>query len=218
MIDFKLSLTVSSLLFILFVAQADILPDKLVSKSQTKVVPLGFAYCNSNELNRAEQIVRELNSDSSNLNAQQRSRVRLDLKSLRLKGDDDPITLSLTVCDNLMLKEFIHGIIIGNTECLRRNLSVSDEKDYILTISSVSFTCAYYQIPVVDLNHREAAFSDEVNQSHYYCCFFLFFSNVSFSSFSTFYSPFPILTRAYTTRLFACRHLTFIKLTYGLKC
>ena len=125
-------------------------------------MPIGFVYCNSDDLVKAQEIVSDLNTEKL-LNS--KSKVKLEIKSLRLNENDNPMSLSLSVCENLMNKDSIYAVIIASSDCLAKKRTVPNgDRDYLLTISSISFACAYYKIPVIDLSHREAEFSDKVTR------------------------------------------------------
>lgn len=137
---------------------------KLVNSSKlvTKI-SVGFVYCYSSELIKVEDLINDLNSELVSINS--KSKIKIELKPLKLSENENTISLSLSVCQNLMAKEPVFSVIIGKTDCLHKKTNNDNsnlENDYILTLSAISFTCAYYQIPVLDLYNRESAFSDKV--------------------------------------------------------
>lgn len=83
------------------------------------------------------------------------------MKGLQLKQNDNPVSLSLSVCQNLMFDEPIYAAVLASTGCLRKhsyNNQLDDDEDFLLTLSSISFTCAYYNIPVIDVKNRDSVF------------------------------------------------------------
>ena len=150
------------------------------SSSNRNKISIGFVYCDADELSKAQEIVTQLNADvaaavsMSNSAAPRQphhsGRLKVELKSLRMTRNENPISLSLSVCENLMSNDSVHLVIIGRTNCLKKSAGEAiafgaaqpPENDYILTLSAISFTCAYYQIPVLDMYSRESEFSDKV--------------------------------------------------------
>ena len=133
------------------------------SETSKSKIPIGLVYCNLMELARAEEIVMKLNSETS-INS--KYKYKFEIKGLKLSENDNPISLSISVCQNLMNKEPIYALIIANSDCLKKGTdNASSDNDILLTLSSISLTCAYYQIPVIDLKTRDAAFSDEVTKN-----------------------------------------------------
>jgi hypothetical protein len=130
--------------------------------SNTNAISVGFVYCEASELVKAQQVVAQLNSDLNNPINSKVNRLRIELKSLRLSRNENTISMSLLVCDNLMSNESIYAVIVGRTDCLRKGDDDSTESEYIQTLPAISFTCAYYQIPVIDLYSRESDYSDKV--------------------------------------------------------
>ena len=137
-----------------------------INCSKAFKISIGLVYCDEIDLTKAEEIVTELN-DEKNSNA--KVKIKMELKPLQLKADDNPISVSLSVCDKLMASNSLYGLIISGSECLpRKNADPSLlEKEYLQTVSAVSFTCSYYQIPVFDLVHRNAIFSDKSTYSSF---------------------------------------------------
>ena len=123
---------------------------------------IGFIYCNNGDLAKAQYYVEQLNNDVS---LSPKSRLKLELKSLKLSESDNPISISLAICNNLMPNGSIYAIVVSNTSCLPTRSSASysyKDNDPLSTLSAISSTSAYYQIPVIDLYHRDALFSDKV--------------------------------------------------------
>ena len=72
-----------------------------------------------------------------------------------------------------MGKHNIYAVILAEAKCYGKNYIDNDtDMKYLSIISAFSFTCAYYNIPVIDLTSRSAEFSDKVS---------FFFSNVIYS-------------------------------------
>jgi hypothetical protein len=117
---------------------------------------LGFVYCESEELLEAEEVIMRLNKEYKT----DKYKLNLALKSYKLSNNENTISLSLTVCEKLMASEPLYGVVLGKTSCLRPPNASNTQSDYILNLSAISFTCGYYQIPVIDLYNREADFSD----------------------------------------------------------
>ena len=121
---------------------------------------IGFIYCDASELAKANEAVRKLNSEPRTYNA--KKRYQLKLKPLRLDADtstalQSPIALSQTLCKRLIIDDSVYAVVVAaGTQCLRY---APDDTALLVTIS---FTFAYYQIPVLDLKDRRAIFSDKV--------------------------------------------------------
>lgn len=133
-----------------------------LTMKQTTNLSVGFVYCEPEELKRAEQIIEELNSEIVSINS--KSRITMKLEGQRLKSNDNTISVSLSVCQNL-IKNSVYAVVVGNSSCLTdKNEYVSSysENDLVGTLSAVAFTCAYYQIPIIDLYSRDAVYSDKV--------------------------------------------------------
>jgi hypothetical protein len=134
------------------------------TKSQDKDIPIGLFYCDDEEFKRTEEIVTALNSQFKN------SRYKFHLKGLKLNKIDNMITLSTLVCQNLINSNSIFTALVANTSCVENNSntnnSFSENDDYILTKTTISSTCGFYQIPVIDLNSQDAVYSDKVQIIH----------------------------------------------------
>ncbi|CAF0713911.1 unnamed protein product [Brachionus calyciflorus] len=132
------------------------------SSKQTTDISVGYVYCEPEELIRAEGIVNELNNEIVNMNS--KSRARLILRGLQLKPNENTISLSLSICQNLINHNPIYAVIVGKSHCLVDKEKTTEglfDNDYISTLSAVAFTCAYYQIPIIDLYSRDATYSDK---------------------------------------------------------
>lgn len=125
-------------------------------------ITIGLIYCDEIELTRAEETLIELNEEK---NQNSKTKIRIEIKPLKLKEDDNPVSVSLSICENLMSNSFIYGVVISNSDCLTKKKN--DKTDYLLTLSAVSFTCSYYQIPVLDLSSRNSIFSDKVKKNNF---------------------------------------------------
>jgi hypothetical protein len=153
----------------------------LLSTQRAMITPkltIGFIYCDESELLKAFHYVKKLNNDN-NATHPTRIKYKVELKGLLLKKTDNPVSLSLSVCQNLMFKEPIYASVIASTSCLKKSNELSNssitindnndnnindyqnDQDFLLTLSSISFTCAYYNIPVMDIRSRESVFSDK---------------------------------------------------------
>jgi hypothetical protein len=128
----------------------------------TNKMSIGFVYCDPSELLKAQQVVSQLNNDVKSSISSKTHRLRIELKSLRLNKNENTISLSLLACERFMSNESVYAVIIGRADCLKKIDTDSTENEYIQTLSAISFTCAYYQIPVIDLYSRESDFSDKV--------------------------------------------------------
>jgi hypothetical protein len=137
-----------------------------ISCSKAFKISIGLVYCDDIDLTKAEEILTELNDEK---NSNSKIKIKMELKPLQLKMDDNPISVSLSVCDKLMASNSLYGLIISSSECLPRKNSDPSllEKEYLQTVSAISFTCSYYQIPVFDLVHRNAIFSDKSTYSSF---------------------------------------------------
>jgi len=131
------------------------------TNSQDKDIPIGLFYCDDEEFKRTEEIVTALNGQVKN------NRYKFHLKGLKLNNMDNMITLSTLVCQNLINSNSIFTALVANTSCVENNsnsnsTSHSENDDYILTKTTISSTCGFYQIPVIDLNSQDAVYSDKV--------------------------------------------------------
>lgn len=116
-------------------------------------ISIGFVYCEPEELLKAEQVVAMLNKEPA------QKPLLINLKSYKLSPADNALSLSLMVCDKLMSEnEPLYAVLVAQTECMRVNSSSSE---YVLALSAIGFTCAYYQLPVLDMYTGEADFSDK---------------------------------------------------------
>ncbi len=114
-------------------------------------ISLGLIYCNETYLKRAEDIALELNSEKM-LNS--KSKILIEIKSVKLRQDENAISISLAICDKLLANLYAL-ILTDSADCLSTN------NDSQLTLSAIAYTCGYYQIPVFDLINRNALFSDK---------------------------------------------------------
>ena len=131
---------------------------------QVTNLAIGFVYCEPDELRKAEQIIDELNAEVTSLNS--KSRITMSLQAQMLKPNDNTISVSLSVCQNL-IKKSVYAVIVGKSDCLADKgefLNSNVENDFISTLSAVAFSCSYYQIPIIDLFSRDAIYSDKVKK------------------------------------------------------
>jgi hypothetical protein len=126
-----------------------------------RTITVGLVYCDPAELLKAQQVIAQLNIPVEDPTSPKPSRLKLELKSLRLNKNENTISLSLLVCGTLISNSSVYAVIVGRTSCLHK--TGDDNSEHILTLSAISFTCAYYQIPVIDLYSRESDFSDKVS-------------------------------------------------------
>ena len=80
-------------------------------------ISIGFIYCETEELLRAEEVVSLLNKEPSH------KPIIIDLKSHRLSAADNTLTMSLTFCDKLMGNQPLYGVLIARTDCIKVNSS-----------------------------------------------------------------------------------------------
>ncbi len=134
--------------------------DTLTSREQTTkpisddvyYLPIGFVYCEPNRLHLAEQQLSKLNDKNPKL--------QVRLKTIKLNGtSDSAISLSLQTCEKLINKDSVYAVVLDNTGCTDDYYLISDK---LMALTAVSFTSAYYQIPVLSLRNRESEFSDKV--------------------------------------------------------
>jgi hypothetical protein len=134
--------------------------DTLTSREQTtksisddvNYLPIGFVYCEPNRLHLAEQQLSKLNDKNPKL--------QVRLKTIKLNGtSDSAISLSLQTCEKLINKDSVYAVVLDNTGCTDDSYLNSDK---LMALTAVSFTSAYYQIPVLSLRNRESEFSDKV--------------------------------------------------------
>jgi hypothetical protein len=124
-----------------------------------ETISVGFLYCDEEELFKAQDLIEQLNEpvqDSSS--SPKLKRLKLELKSLQLNENENIISVPLLVCNNLMSNASVYAVIVGKTSCMHNS-----DSEYIEILSAIFFTCAYYQIPVLDLYSRYSDFSDKVS-------------------------------------------------------
>ncbi len=114
-------------------------------------ISIGLVYCDENHLKNAISYSDKLNKKSS--------RILIDIKGLQLNQNYTPLSVSLSVCDDLMAAYRVYGIILTDSSCL---FNPNDTNHYLSVYSAISFTSAYYNLPVLDLTSRNAEFSDKV--------------------------------------------------------
>ena len=133
------------------------------SSSNRNKISIGFVYCDADELSKAQEIVTQLNADvaaavsMSNSAAPRQphhsGRLKVELKSLRMTRNENPISLSLSVCENLMSNDSVHRPNqLSEKECGRghrvrsgataRKRLHSDLVGYFLYMRLLSNTCA----------------------------------------------------------------------------
>ena len=80
-----------------------------------------------------------------------------------LESSDTALSKSLSVCDNLISKHNIYAVIIADPSCIVKDFPMKNtSSEYMSVLSAISFTCSYYNIPVIDMTSRSAEFSDKV--------------------------------------------------------
>lgn len=147
---------------------------------QTIQISVGFVYCEDKELNHAQEILNDLNNEIVSINS--KSRITISLKGLKLKPNDNTISLSLSICQNFINREPVYAVVVGKSSCLLNKNETLDQNldnDFLATLSSIAFTCAYYQIPIIDLYNRDATFSDKVSFKIFYVHLIMYTSNFS---------------------------------------
>ena len=82
-------------------------------RAMSNRISIGFVYCEPEELLRAEQVVAMLNKEPS-----QRP-IFIDLKSHQLSLADNTLSMSLTVCKELMGKTPLYAVMIARTDCIK---------------------------------------------------------------------------------------------------
>lgn len=78
----------------------------------------------------------------------------LELQSLYIKMDANPIRSALNLCDHI-ISQGVHTVIVSKPE----NSDISPP-------ISVSYTCGFYSIPVIGISARDSSFSDMVRLLH----------------------------------------------------
>lgn len=76
-------------------------------------ISIGFVYCETEELLRAEQVVGMLNKEASP------KPVLIELKTHRLTLADNTLSMSLTVCEKLMGKSPLYAVMIARIDCIK---------------------------------------------------------------------------------------------------
>lgn len=79
---------------------------------------------------------------------------------MNTQDSDTPLSSSMNVCENLIAKNNIYTVIIADANC-SEDPNEFNPKEHLSILSAISFTCAYYNIPVIDLTSRTAEFSDK---------------------------------------------------------
>ncbi len=129
------------------------------TKLKTYNISVGFIYCNEADLFDATNLVNKLNSEESD---DLKIKVNIEIKGLKLRATDTPLTSSMSVCDSLMSSYNVYAVVFADSTCLDNyNLRSNSDNEQLSLLSAISFTCAYYNLPVVDLASRKAEFSDK---------------------------------------------------------
>lgn len=87
-----------------------------------------------------------------------------------MHSSDTPLSSSLDVCDNLIAKHSIYAVVLANCSLYKQESSKNQnaaDNEHLSIMSAISFTCAYYNIPVIDLTSRSAEFSDKTIYSSF---------------------------------------------------
>jgi len=126
--------------------------EQATKPSNQTTLPIGYVYCDTNRFLLAEEQLSKLNDRNPKL--------QIVLKTIKLNDTiDSAISLSLQTCEKLINKDSVYAVVLDNTDC-------SDDyflnNDKLMALTAVSFTAAYYQIPVLSLKNRESEFSDKV--------------------------------------------------------
>jgi hypothetical protein len=113
---------------------------------------VGYVYCEPNRVLLAQEQISKLKEKYSKL--------QIRLKTIIFNvSTDSAISLSLQTCEKLINKDSVYAVILDNSGCSN---SYYLNNDKLMTLAAVSFTSAYYQIPVISLYNRESEFSDNV--------------------------------------------------------
>ena len=81
-----------------------------------------------------------------------------------LSETDTPLSMSLYVCDTFISSYLVYAVIITDTRCLHKidTSNVTNRNDQLSVVASIAFTCAFYNIPVMDLTTKSAELSEKV--------------------------------------------------------
>ena len=80
-----------------------------------------------------------------------------------LSETDTPLSMSLYVCDTFISRYQVYAVIITDTSCLHKiDTSNATNLDQLSVVASIAFTCAFYNIPVMDLTTKSAELSEKV--------------------------------------------------------
>ncbi len=122
-------------------------------------ISVGFIYCSEVDLFDSQNLINRLNSEET---VDSKVKINIDIKGLKLRATDTPLSSSMSVCDYLMGLHNIYAVVFAGSGCLSpTNVSFVSENEQLSIVSAISFTCAYYNIPVIDLAGRKAEFSDK---------------------------------------------------------
>ena len=121
--------------------------------AQTKTVMLGASLSSDRHQFQFKLAVEALNNRLMKENSQLHGVVQFNATSILMDGN--PIRSALDVCDKL-LTERVYTVV------------ASHPNSSMHAPISVSYTCGYYQIPVIGVSARDSAFSDVVSLVHWF--------------------------------------------------
>lgn len=119
--------------------------------AQTKTVMLGASLSSDRHQFQFKLAVEALNDRLNKENSPLQGVVQFNATSILMDGN--PIRSALDVCDKL-LTERVYTVV------------ASHPNSSMHAPISVSYTCGYYQIPVIGVSARDSAFSDVVSLVH----------------------------------------------------
>ena len=119
--------------------------------AQAKTVVLGASLSSDRHQFQFRLAVEELNARLMKENSVLQGLVQFNATSILMDGN--PIRSALDVCDRL-LTERVYTVVASHPNSSNH------------APISVSYTCGYYQIPVIGVSARDSAFSDVVSLVH----------------------------------------------------
>lgn len=115
------------------------------AKSST-IVNIGAMFSTTKLTTIFKKNIENINKNLSSSNSS------LRLNATTFPMSDNPIRSALDVCENILSKQ-VHLVIVNQGNC---------SGDAIL---GISYTCGFYQVPVIGISSRDAMFSDKVRCS-----------------------------------------------------
>ncbi len=116
-----------------------------ITAATTRTYTIGGVLSSDQYGNQFKSAIAELNQDMP---------PSIRFNSTVILMDDNPIRAAKAICDELIPKR-VYVVVASHPPH-------SD-----LSPMAISFTCGFYQIPVIGITARNSAFSDKVSSAHY---------------------------------------------------